>query len=863
MTASGHARRDFCRMLAGMAAVAALPLPASAGDFDDGMAAWARGDLRAAITAWEAALRGAKEPALRVELLVRLASAHRELGELGRARGRLAEAEAMGLLLAAVANARGLLQLSAGEVAAAEASFRWAFATAQTDKDVPLAATAANNLGLARMGLGRPDDALTAFEAAGGLFGLLGDRNGMGDVATNLGLAHLRAGRLREARASLELAPAHFEAVGNAVGMVDAQNDLGIVLQALGLDVQAQALYERALKAAPDPRRKAAVTANLATLAHRKGDLVRARTLYADAEGALTAAGRTDEAVAVALQRALLGTPDAAEYRRLHAAARDPRVRATAALNLAGLVWESAPDEARRLLDEARRTAGGLGTVAWRADALDGRMAIAAGRREDGIRLLSQAVDALERTRRGLSESEAAGFRAEYAGVYEALLDARLAGGDLRGAAAAAERLALADHDEPPVAGDAAQLELRALADRQTWLERALASASPEEAESLRAQLGHVHAEFSSRIDALRASHPHFAELVRTDPEDLEAVRGQLPVGVVVLQVVMLPTRLALLIYRAERLVVREVSVTSNELSAKVYGLARAMRAVDIWDPDWTRTQCEELGGLLIAPVATELASAHTVVVSATGVFRQLPFGLLRFDGAWLAEKVGVVSVTHVGSLRHPVAPFTIDAKRMLLVGNPDGTLPGAEAEVRAISQNYKGAKVLVGSEGVRERVYAECKGRSLVHLATHGMLDPSFPDKSLIVLTGYPGEAGQLAYREIPSLSAWLDATRLVILSACESGLPGDIVATTQPPMAVNGLAGQFRRAGVETLIASLWSVADEGTMALMTAFYEELGKGRDLAMALAVAQRRLIADPKFSHPFFWAPFVIVGDWR
>ena len=101
MTASGHARRDFCRMLAGMAAVAALPLPASAGDFDDGMAAWARGDLRAAITAWEAALRGAKEPALRVELLVRLASAHRELGELGRARGRLAEAEAMGLLLAA------------------------------------------------------------------------------------------------------------------------------------------------------------------------------------------------------------------------------------------------------------------------------------------------------------------------------------------------------------------------------------------------------------------------------------------------------------------------------------------------------------------------------------------------------------------------------------------------------------------------------------------------------------------------------------------------------------------------------------------------------------------------------------------
>ncbi len=861
--ARNPARRDFCLMLAGLAAVAALPIPAEAGGLEDGAAAWERGDLAAAIAAWEAALAVEKDPTRRVELLIRLVSAHRERGELTRGRARLAEAEALGRLVPAVANTRGLLLLRAGELAGAEAAFREAFAGAQSGKDVALAATAANNLGLARMGLGRPDDALRAFEAAGALFLPLGDRNGLGDVATNSGLAHLRAGRLREARVALEAAPAHFAAAGNPMGQVDAWNDLGIVLQALGLDVQAGALYESALKAAPDPRRRAAVTANLATLAHRRGDAARARELYAEAERALEAAGRPDDAVAVALQRALLGAPDVGEYRRLYTAARDPRVRATAAMNLAGLLWQSAPSAAAPLLAEARRLAGGLGTVGWRADALEGRMAVAAGRREEGVALLTRAVDALERTRRGLTESEAQGFRAEYAGVYEALLDARLVGGDMRGAAAAAERLALADHDEPPVPDDTVSLELRALADRQSWLERALADASPEEAESLRTQLSQLQSEFSARIDTLRASYPHFAELVRTDPEDLEAVRGNLPEGVIVLQAVSLPQKLVLLVYRRERLVVREVSVTANELNKAVYGLARSMRAVDIWDLDWTRTKCEELGGWLMAPVATELATAQTVVVSATGVFRQLPFGMLRYGGAWLAEKAGVVSVTHVGSLRTAAERFKVDGKAMLLVGNPDGTLPGAEAEVRAIANTFKQARVLVGPEGVRETVFAACKGRTLVHLATHGMLDAAFPDKSLIVLTGYPAEAGQLAYREIPGLGVWLGATRLVVLSACESALPGDIVATTKPPMAVNGLAGQFRRAGVETLIASLWSVSDEGTMALMSTFYDGLAQGLDLAAAMAGAQRKLMADPRFANPFFWAPFVIVGDWR
>jgi len=854
------ARRDFLWQLAGLAAVASLP--AWAGGLEDGAAAWGKGDHAAAVGAWEGALAGETDPTRRVDLLLRLAAAHREQGALARADGRLVEAEATGLLPARVANDRGLWRLAAGDAPGAEAELQRAFELARGASDPALAATAASNLGLARLALGHPDDAGKAFAAATTLFASMKDEHGRADALTNAGIAHRRAGRLREARDALEEAVRLFTAAGDRLGRVDAQNDLGIVLQALGLDDRAAALYQDALDQKPDPRRAAALTANLATVYHRKGELPRARERYQAAEALLVQAGRPDDALAVALQRVLLGTPDLAELRRLHASAKDPRVRATAALNLAGLVWTSAPQEALALAGEARSL--GLGAQAWRADLLEGRVALAAGQRELGLTRLRAAVAALELTRRGLSEEESRGFRAEYAAVYEALVDANLGAGNQRGAAAAAEQLALADHDEPPVPSDAGSAELKALTERQVWLQRELAGASPERARALQAQLGAVQAEFSAQVDSLRANHPHFAELVRTDPEDLEAVRRELPAGVVVVQPVLLPARLVLLVYRRERLGIREVQVDAATVEKKVALAARSLRAADTWDPDWTRAQCEELGTWLWAPIADELADAGTVVVSATGVFRQLPFALLRHGGAWLVERATVANVTHVGSLRAAPGRFRLDGRALLLVGNPDGSLPGAEAEVGAIGREQKAAKVLIGPQGTREAVLAAATGRTAVHLATHGILDASFPDRSHIVLAGYPEPEGMLAYREIPGLGAFLDGTRVVVLSACESGLPGDVAAGAgRPPMAVNGLAGQFRRAGVETLVASLWSVDDRGTMALMTRFYAGLARGEDLGQALRNAQVSMLAEPDLAHPYYWAPFVLVGDWR
>ncbi|MFZ5482349.1 MAG: CHAT domain-containing protein [Myxococcota bacterium] len=843
-------RRSFLTLLA------FTPFALAAG-VDEGELAWDAGDLDRALLIWEKALAGAEGEA-RVDLLLRVASVHRAAGRLAKADASLVAAEKLGLLAARVANDRGLWHLAAGDPKRAVDSVAAAFKQARDAGDPALAANAATNLGLARMALGRPEEAAKAFTGAAELFVTLGDDVGRADALTNLGLAHRRAGRLREARASLEEAIALFRGKGAVAGEIDATNDLAIVLQELGMDEAAAPLYEAALKKAKDPRRQAALYANYATVFHRRGDARKAEELYRKAESLVTG----DERAAITLQRALLGEPDVATYRALYEAAKDPRTRAIAALNLGGMVWKSDPALAAKLAAEAR--ASGDASAAWRADYLDGKVLLAAGKRDDAIAALRRAVDALERTRRGLGEDEAKGFRTSHDAVYETLMDAMLATGDTRGAAAAAERMVLADLGAPPIPDDPAAAELRALSEREAWLQRSLAGAPEERAAALRAQLGQLQAEFAMKVDQLRATYPHFAELVRTDPEDLEAVRRELPAGVVVVQPVLLPDRLLLLVYRRERLLARDVKAEGNRIAQQVALVARSLRAADTWDPAWTRQQCDVLGEWLLKPIEEELKDASVVVWSATGVFRQLPFALVRLDGKWLAERAAVVNVTHVGSLRAPAAAFATTGSQMLLVGNPDGTLPGAEAEVRDIAKAFDGARVLVRTEGTRDAVLENARERRVVHLATHGMLDPEAPDRSHLVLTGYPDLTGRLTYREIPGLGPWLDTARLVVLSACESGLPVDPVPRdgAPAPLAINGLAAQFRRAGVETLVASLWKVDDAGTMTLMEAFYAELAKGVDIARAMQAAQKKLIGG-ELAHPYYWAPFVVMGDWR
>ena len=487
---------------------------------------------------------------------------------------------------------------------------------------------------------------------------------------------------------------------------------------------------------------------------------------------------------------------------------------------------------------------------------------------------LRDAVTRLEGGRRSLDDLDpltARTFVAERSAVYQDLVDALLRAGDGASALLYAERLRVAELDGGGASDDPREAGYRALARRESRLlgalDQAEAAGDPERVAALTQELSDARVAFSRYVDELRTSYPDFDRLVRVDPTDLEAWQRELGPGEVVLQPIVLPDRLAVLVFSAGPLVYRDVAVTEEELTKRVGRVLRVMRSRRLSNPERLEAHLDALGGWLWAPVADQLKDAKTIIVAPAGPLRYLPFQLLRHEGSYLVEKHDVVNVTNVGSLKRRAGDglhFTGDG--LLAFANPDGTLPAADREVDALATLFPGAAVAHRADATRATLSALAPGRSVLHLATHGVLDASAPERSYTVLAADEASPeGRLGYLDIPGLYSALQDTALVVLSACETAVPlapeGD--AVQGGGLEIAGLANQFRRAGVPRLLASLWQVSDESTQSLMVRFYEGLGEGRSPPAALAAAQRSLMARPETAHPFHWAPFVLIGTPR
>jgi CHAT domain-containing protein len=158
--------------------------------------------------------------------------------------------------------------------------------------------------------------------------------------------------------------------------------------------------------------------------------------------------------------------------------------------------------------------------------------------------------------------------------------------------------------------------------------------------------------------------------------------------------------------------------------------------------------------------------------------------------------------------------------------------------------------------ENLRNR---ELTNYRVVHIATHGLLDAERPQFTGVVLSlvGNKTTDGFLRTDEIFNLRI---GASLVMLSACETGLGKE-----KRGEGVIGLTRAFMYAGAPTVGVTLWSVADKSTADLMTDFYRRLlaPSPRPPASAMREAQVAMISGKKYSAPFYWAPFVIVGDWK
>jgi CHAT domain-containing protein/tetratricopeptide (TPR) repeat protein len=297
----------------------------------------------------------------------------------------------------------------------------------------------------------------------------------------------------------------------------------------------------------------------------------------------------------------------------------------------------------------------------------------------------------------------------------------------------------------------------------------------------------------------------------------------------------------------------------------------------------------------LIAPVEAWLPRdpERLVTIVPHGPLFLVSFAALTDPhGRFLVEHHTLSYTPSVGVLhytRHELPqPASAASQRLLIVGNPTmpalpgrrsrpPRLPGAEAEVRAISRLYPPSQVtaLAGAKADERTVRELAPSHAIIHLATHGFIRDDEPLESLLVLAPSPAarggppelDDGLLTVRDVFELS--LDA-RLVVLSGCNTGL-GRINGD-----GVIGLARAFLYAGSSSVVASLWRVADVVAGPQMAHFYRALkANGGDAAHALRRAQLETIRDLRLQRyrtaggrpvppvPTFWASFVLIGDAR
>jgi CHAT domain-containing protein len=268
-----------------------------------------------------------------------------------------------------------------------------------------------------------------------------------------------------------------------------------------------------------------------------------------------------------------------------------------------------------------------------------------------------------------------------------------------------------------------------------------------------------------------------------------------------------------------------------------------------------------DLYEILFKPIEAKIAATDRLMIFPEGILWYIPFGALLDAGGkplitrfrlGIGSGVGLIADTLKSATVKPSSP---GKNRLLIVANPDGTLPHAAAEGRDIASRTAAttaweAVIWEGRDALKSRFAGQAESGDYfgLHFATHGVLDDLNPLASFLVFAG-GAEKGQFRVSDITHLN--LTGKKVAVLSACNTAL-----GTVSGGNEVVGLQSAFHEAGVPAVIASLWEVSDESTARLMGGFYDRLFQGKPLAEAFAEAVRSMTGE----HPNKWAPFQLYG---
>ncbi|MGI0487264.1 CHAT domain-containing protein [Pantanalinema rosaneae CENA516] len=289
--------------------------------------------------------------------------------------------------------------------------------------------------------------------------------------------------------------------------------------------------------------------------------------------------------------------------------------------------------------------------------------------------------------------------------------------------------------------------------------------------------------------------------------------------------------------------------------------LDKARRLLRLTAPTEERLQIsQQVYDLMMRPMAADLtmSGVETLVFVLDGALQSIPMAALYDGTQYLVEKYSIALAP--GLQLFDPQRLEREQIRVLVGGLTEASqgfsaLPGVASEVQQVTSEVP-AQVLLNQQFTSTTLQDQIAAAPypIVHLATHGQFSSNAKETFILAwdnpinvkqLDGLLRARGQRDRRPI----------ELLVLSACQTAA-GDRRATL-------GLAGVAVRSGARSTLATLWSVDDQSTAYLMAQFYQKLAQpSLTKAEALRQAQLALQKQPGFAHPYYWAPFVLVGNW-
>jgi CHAT domain-containing protein/tetratricopeptide (TPR) repeat protein len=704
-------------------------------------------------------------------------------------------------------------------------------------------------------------------------------------VLTNIGVVYDRQHDTARAVEYYERSVRISEAEHAIPNLLSAYNNLGSKYLVLGRYADAERVLNQALAlAAPDANRliEGAVLYNLARLRH--------------------AQKKNDEALAL-LRRSLTLREqfDPPHVLETHEAMSEAFLSAHR--------LDEARDEAMRAVALAR--ASGNPTAIWGVENQLARVESARQDRGAAKAAFRRSIAAVEDTRRriaGDAEQQQVAFAAML-DPYEELMGLLVEDGEAQAAFSAAEQAkarALLEFMQNGAANVTQALTAserereRSLRQRVYLLSQQFAAARSRLGPDAAART----ADLSSRLETARLAQDDFTASMYAAHPGLQARRGDVPLvtssslgdipgGPSTASIEFQVTGAHVFAFVARRLApgaeprlsVTSIAIEHDYLEKQVSEFRAKLGARDLD----VKAPARALYDTLLAPVAKQIAGATALVIAPDGPLWDLPFqALVAPDGRYLIEQSAITLVPSFSALRamtraNKTAPAA--GRQVALVFGSSGASSGAatappltaqdgaglsvlaeaEAQARAIGRVYgtTRARVVLGAEATSRQFRDDAGQYAIVHVAAHGVLDDLNPLHSYLVLGRKASEPADAAILEAYSLMQLPLRADLVVLSACETGR-----GRVGDGEGLIGMSWALFAAGAPSAVVSQWKVDAASSTALMTTFHQlinaqltKTGRVGGRSAALRQAALTMLHGGSYSHPFYWAPFVLIGD--